>query len=133
MFNYEYQDADQDFKPIGDGPANFIIHEVDTKDAFGDPLLSKAGAPKIVVKMKLSNNRGESGLAFEHITAKNAYKLGQICNAIGRPDLYGPHGDIDPEILLGKSGTCNLVKEGKYVQVQEYNVKVAQSMDEIPF
>lgn len=110
MFEFEFDISKKtvkDFVRLQEGPADFFIKKAYTsKD--GVPTLTKSGEPVLVIELEMTDCAGQTGLIWERVTAKRGWVLARIGEAIGL-DIYTKDGLIDENILIGKSGACEIV------------------------
>ena len=101
MFGFDYVPEDKlsAYNVIDEGEGWFKIVEVSQK-------VSNNNNNMLVLGLALSNDKGQKTLATEYITAKAAYKLHDICHAIGKPELYNERGQVNEKLLEGHKGNC---------------------------
>lgn len=88
------------------GPAKFKVKAAYTTDKNGNQLKTLNGEPKLKVDLFVTDSENKSTICYEHITAKNGWRLGKLLKAIGKGDLYNKEGRIDTRQLLGGTGDC---------------------------
>ena len=86
------------------GPAKFKIKAAYTTDKHGNQLKTMNGDPKLKVDLFVTDSQHQSTFCYEHITAKNGWRLGKLLKAIGKGQLYSKEGKIDTRQLLGGMG-----------------------------
>lgn len=113
MFSYDadsVQPAKKDFPKLTPGHATFMIEEATAETPEGEPLLSKAGDPMLKMVLQCEDKYGNKGRVWEYITGKAGWKIKQIGECIGI-DIFTPAGILDPIVLLGKTGSLELIEE----------------------
>ncbi len=139
MFNFDYVDPTEMSQPyvqLAEGLANFTISEIKSTDDYGLPLVTKTGLNKMIVTLKVQDCRGANGRIMEHIASNCAWKLKQVLDAVGKPELYSKSALLDTQKLIGATGQCVLKLDDKYTKIAEYVIKqeVEAILDEqIPF
>lgn len=88
------------------GAAKFKVKAAYTTDKHGNQLKTLNGEPKLKVDLFVTDSEGKSTICYEHITAKNGWRLGKLLKAIGKGELYNKDGRIDTRQLLGAMGDC---------------------------
>jgi hypothetical protein len=124
MFNYDYVEpellngSDEEKKAVREeaarnlvcGSVSFIIKKILDTDKSGNPYLTKDGRPKIIMILELEDVEFNKADVFLHITQKMAFRIHQICNAVGKPELYEKNG-FDTQKIVGEKGRCFVVGE----------------------
>lgn len=103
-FDYVPENELNPYKIIDEGEGRFKITDVKDK-------ISKSGNEMLVLTMVLRDERGNTTLYDEYITANASYKINAISKAIGKPQIYSEKGELDSEELLGGRGTCVIATE----------------------
>ena len=106
MFGYDYVPEEElsAYRIIGEGEGEFRI---DSAVAA----ISKKNIPMLKLVMTLKDSKGNKTLADEYISSKAAFKLHDLCDAIGKPEMYGATGKLNEKLLVGQKGGCVIVTE----------------------
>ncbi len=113
MFKFDFKPESelntQDKKVIlTPGPASFkIIAIFDTKKD-GSPLTTMDGTPKITLSLSVKDSAGETGLVYDDLTARTAWKIKALLDALGLAALYDESGQLNPDDLIGGMGACSI-------------------------
>jgi|SRR6185312_10889833 len=110
-FKFEYKNAEElelAYKKLQAGQIKFMIKTVTDKDRQGYNLMNSKGNPYLKVVLVCVDANGQKGLVEDNISANAAWKVHDLCSAVGRLDLYSPSGDLDFAKLLGLQGSAIL-------------------------
>ena len=109
MFKYEYK-SEQELGPkmtvLTPGEARFKIVSVFDKKKDGSPLTTMDGTPKLTLSLMVRDSKGDSSLVYDDLTAKTAWKIKALADALGVPSLYNEAGHLDPNDLINGDGRC---------------------------
>lgn len=121
------------FQLLAEGPGNFQIIKATEK-------ISKAGQPMIELVLKCWDKNGLEGQIYDYLTGQASWKIKQLLESIGHPNLYEAgqfdeftilHGCGDLEIKIQKSqdyGDKNAVKS--YLPPSEKKKEKQSKFDE---
>lgn len=110
-FSFQWQDPSEMsvFKVLAEGEGSFKVQHVYETDNKGEMLCSKkTGEQMIKIELMVTDSHGASTIIDEYIVASQAWKLYNICKAIGRVDIYesAKDGSLNCNKLLGEKGRC---------------------------
>lgn len=110
-FSFQWQDPSEmsAFKVLAEGEGNFKVQHVYELDEQGRMLCSKkSGEQMIKVELMVTDSNNASSIVHDYILASQAWKLHNLCKAIGRVDVYeaAKDGSLNCNKLLGEKGKC---------------------------
>ena len=110
MFKYEYVPVDQlrSNVELVIGRAEFVVTGWTDKDKDGVKMTTRNGDPRINLILTIADAAGQQGKYFDILTPKMNWKLKQLLDAVGMPELYDSSGTIDLNKLIMKGGKCQL-------------------------
>lgn len=110
MFKYEYVPVDQlrSNVELVLGRAEFVITGWTDKDKDGVKMTTRNGDPRINLILTVADSAGQQGKYFDILTPKMNWKLKQMLDSIGMPELYQSSGTIDLDKIVMKGGKCQL-------------------------
>lgn len=111
MFKFEYKD-ESELGPkvtlLAPGEGKFKIISVFDKKKDGSPLTTMDGTPKLTLSIMVRDCDGDSGLVYDDLTARTAWKIKALADALGLPGLYDESGTLNPDDLINGEGRCNV-------------------------
>lgn len=113
-FKFAYIPPEDLNRRLSVGPAVFeVTGAIETNSKKGDPMLE--------IEMDITDQFGTKKKMFEYLlgTEKMMWKLHAFLRAIKREHLYTPEGSIDPDMLLGGMGDCELEEKKEEYQGRE--------------
>lgn len=109
VFKFDYK-SEEDLTPktilLMPGEASFKIVGVFDKRKDGTPLTTMDGTPKLTVSLSVIDASGASGLVYDDVTSKMAWKVKALLDAVGLSNLYNSSGTFNPDDLVGCIGRC---------------------------
>ena len=109
-FKFAYVPVEDLNRRLSAGPAVFQV-------VFAQETSSKKGDPMLEIELEVTDQYGAKKKMSEYLlgTEKMMWKLHAFLRAISRESLYTADGTIDPDMLLGGMGDCELEeKEEEY-------------------
>ncbi len=110
MFKYEYVPADQlrSNVELVIGRAEFVFTGWTDKDKDGVKMTTRNGDMRVNLILTICDAAGQQGKYFDILTPKMNWKLKQLLDSVGMPELYDSSGCIDLNKLIMKGGKCQL-------------------------
>jgi hypothetical protein len=121
-FKFAYVPVEDLNRRLSAGPAAFEV----TKALEAS---SKKGDPMLEIKLDIIDQYGTKKEMTEYLlgTEKMMWKLHAFLRAIKREHLYTPEGTIDPDMLLGGVGDCELDEKTEEYQGRETKKTIIKS------
>jgi len=113
--NFDYKTPDEldvGGGTVNEGEVSFTIKKNFDTDRNGLPLTTGKGDPKIKVVIEVKDEDNNTANIYEDVTTKTAWKMYNICKAIGRKDLYTSDG-VEWDDTIGYTGRCIVSIEHK--------------------
>lgn len=110
-FRYEYktdEELELGYKLLAAGECKFMIKSVADKDDRGFELINSKGNPYLKIELVVIDSKGQKGLVMENISSNAAWKIKELCHAVGKPQYYNPNGEFEPSSLIGLQGRAML-------------------------
>lgn len=109
MFEYNYVPPEElvpedvIFTP-GEGHYSILSFYETNKD--GSELMTREGDKMLRLVLLFTDCKGKKGTLIDNLVGnpKNAWKIKQIMDSIGKPNLYSQQASFHPEELLGMQG-----------------------------
>lgn len=149
MFNYvdpmELAPKQADLTP---GEASFKVGTIFDTKKDGTPLTTMDGTPKLTLSLWVIDCNGAQGNVYDDLTAKTAWKIKALFDAVGMSHMYDESGTFNPDNLKDCTGRCVIElkkSEGyadrlsvkKYIKATAVSEKIDYSkdlpVDDIPF
>ncbi len=111
MFDLQWQDPNEmtKYRLLKPGDATFVINFVYENNQSGKPMCSqKTGEAMIKIEFMVEDSDGNESAVDEYVLASQAWKLKQICDAIGKPEVYmdSKEGGFNNARIIGECGKC---------------------------
>lgn len=102
---------------------------------FAAPLTTVDGTPKLTLSLSCIDSTGAQGIVYDDLTARTAWKIKTLLDAIDLPHLYDASGTLNPNDIVGYVGKCiiELKKSAGYpdrISVKKY-IKASKSVSVI--
>ena len=153
IFRFDYKnpsDLEPKMAQLTPGDAKFKILAIFETKKDGSPLTTMDGTPKITLSLSVTDCNGESALVYDDLTAKTAWKVKALLDALGLSELYDESGTLNPSDIAGGIGKCVIevkksegyadrmvikkyVKAGKQASIPKQHVAEDPNDDQIPF
>lgn len=117
-FKFDYKNEEElelAFKRLHPGEIQFMIKAITDSDRQGYTLMNSKGNPYLRVTLVAIDAKGQKGLLDDNISANAAWKIHDLCHAVGRPDLYDAAGDLDFHKLIGLQGGA-IIEDRQYTK-----------------
>ena len=111
-FKYQYktdEELELQFKQLASGECKFMIRKITDKDECGFELQTNAGYSKIDLELIVIDSNNEKGLVRDILAGNAAWKIKELCDAVGLPQFYNAKASFEPEAFLGLQGKATLV------------------------
>ncbi len=113
MFNYEYV-APEEMTPqttlLEPGDAHFVIDRWYETKKDGSDLRTREGDKMLGLQLMVTDSKGEISAVYDNLIAntKNAWKIKQLLDCVGKPELYTKRAELNPNDLLKLQGRATI-------------------------
>lgn len=109
---FDYKDPNElDSFTLAEGAGSFIIKSVYDTDKNGHPMADKNGHDMVKLDLTVTDNNRHHSNLFVYLTGSMPWKIKQLVDSIGYPQLYSKDGNLNTKTLVGKSGKCVIYTE----------------------
>ncbi|MFI4954527.1 MAG: hypothetical protein ACHP9Y_01290 [Gammaproteobacteria bacterium] len=113
LFKYDYikpEDLAPQSMLLTPGEAQYQVRRFHLADKYGDSLFTKAGDKILRLELMVTDSQNEKSIIFDNIISnpKFTWKLKQLLDSVGKPELYTKDGELDPNQLLNMQGRCKI-------------------------
>jgi|WetSurMetagenome_2_1015567.scaffolds.fasta_scaffold77165_2 hypothetical protein len=107
MFRFTYQEDPahgMERKDLSPGLASFSV-------VTAEPHVAKSGNESLKLQLAITDKFGTKGTVFDYLPAVLPWKVHQFLVAVNKQHLYKSTGELDPRVLVGAEGQCQLKEE----------------------